>query len=73
MLDSAIGPNVIKALRGGMTEFMEKRGFKSLSDFRGLRRDRVVAHSQIKRPETTEYHGGYEEHEGYAKPPLVSA
>ncbi|HEX8408135.1 MAG TPA: NAD-dependent dihydropyrimidine dehydrogenase subunit PreA [Thermoanaerobaculia bacterium] len=69
MLDHAIGPNVIKALTTGMTEFMDQRGFKSLDDFRGLRRDRVVSHSQIKRPDTVDYHGGYEEeHEGYAKP-----
>jgi dihydropyrimidine dehydrogenase (NAD+) subunit PreA len=67
MLDHAIGPNVIKALTSGMSEFMEKRGFASLADFRGLRRDKIVAHSQIKRPETADYHGGYtEEHEGYA-------
>jgi dihydroorotate dehydrogenase len=71
MLDSAIGPNVIKALTSGMAEFMDKRGYAKLDDFRGIRRDRVVAHSQIKRPEQIEYHGGYdgaEEHEGYAKP-----
>src|SRR5215210_2250008 len=70
MLDSAIGPNVIKALLGGMSEFMVKRGFASLDDFRGLRRDRIVPHSQIKRPDTVEYHGGYvdEEQEGYAAP-----
>lgn len=70
MLDSAIGPNIIKGLTSGMAEFMEKRGFKSLEDFRGLRRDRVVPHSQIKRPEQLEYHGGYQEEdvEGYAAP-----
>ena len=71
MLDSAIGPNVIKGLKAGMTEFMERRGYNSLEDFRGIRRDRVVAHSQIKRPETSDYHGGYvseEENEGYARP-----
>jgi dihydropyrimidine dehydrogenase (NAD+) subunit PreA len=49
-----------------MTEFMERRGFARLEDFRGLRRDRVVPHSQIKRPEQYDYRGGYEEHEGYA-------
>src|ERR1041384_248888 len=66
MLDHAIGPNVIKTLIAGMTEFMEKRGYASLEDFRGIRRDRVVAHSLIKRPEQFDYHGGYEEeHEGY--------
>ena len=80
MLDSAIGPNVIKNLLAGMTEFLEKnasRGWNRLEDFRGLRRDHVVPHSQIKRPDTADYHGGYEseEHEGYAKPaePLVRA
>jgi dihydropyrimidine dehydrogenase (NAD+) subunit PreA len=67
MLDHAIGPNVIRALTTGMNEFMEKRGFASLADFKGLRRDRIVPHSQIKRPDTVEYHGGYtEDQEGYA-------
>jgi len=68
-LDQAIGPNVIKALLSGMTEFMERRGFKTLEDFRGIRRDRIVPHSQIKRPEQFDYRGGYdstEEVEGYA-------
>src|SRR5205814_10190678 len=59
MLDHAIGPNVIKTLTAGMSAFMEQRGFTSLSDFRGIRRDHVVAHSQIKRPETAEYPGGF--------------
>ena len=77
MLDHAIGPNVIRELLAGMTEFLEKnahRGWKTLDDFRGLRRDRVVAHSEIKRPDRVDYHGGYDEedHEGYAKPQLVS-
>jgi dihydropyrimidine dehydrogenase (NAD+) subunit PreA len=72
MLDSAIGPNVIRELLAGMTKFLEAneeaRGWKSLEDFRGLRRRAVVSHSQIKRPDTSDYHGGYEEeHEGYAR------
>jgi len=71
MLDHAIGPNVIKTLIAGMTEFMEKRGYASLEDFRGIRRDRVVAHSLIKRPEQFDYHGGYDEVEGYAEPVTV--
>ncbi|HYH08982.1 MAG TPA: NAD-dependent dihydropyrimidine dehydrogenase subunit PreA [Thermoanaerobaculia bacterium] len=70
MLDHAIGPNVIKALTTGMAEFMEKREFHSLADFRGLRRDRIVAHAQIKRPDSVDYHGGYE---GYAEPDAVAA
>ena len=75
MLDSAIGPNVIKTLTTGMAAFFEKnahRGWKTLDDIRGLRRDRIVPHSQIKRPDTMEYHGGYEA-EGYAEPATAPA
>jgi len=71
MLDHAIGPNVIKGLLTGMQAFLEAnaaRGWQSLDDFRGLRRDRIVAHSQIKRPEAKEYFGGKEAPEGYAAP-----
>lgn len=69
MLDHAVGPNVIRELKQGMTEFLERneatRGWKRLDDFRGLRRDRVVPQSQIKRPDQADYHGGHEA-EGYA-------
>jgi dihydroorotate dehydrogenase len=71
MLDHAIGPNVIKDLTSGMTAFLERnahRGWTSLADFRGLRRDQIVPHSQIARPDASGYHGGYEEEaEGYAR------
>src|SRR5947209_7877125 len=63
MLDHAVGPNVIRGLVSGMTEFMERRGFASLEDFRGARRDRVVPPAQIQRPGQVEYHGGYAEDE----------
>src|SRR5512132_4310205 len=65
MLDHAVGPNVIKTLTGGMVEAMERHGWSTLDDFRGLRRDRVVSHSRIRRPDAKAYHGGYEA-EGYA-------
>jgi dihydropyrimidine dehydrogenase (NAD+) subunit PreA len=65
MLDHAIGPNVIKALLAGMEATMERHGWKSVDDFRGVRRDRVVTHSKIRRPDAKAYHGGYEA-EGYA-------
>ena len=60
MLDHAIGPNVIKQLLAGMAAAMERHGWTSLDDFRGLRRDRVVAHSKIRRPDAEAYHGGYD-------------
>jgi dihydropyrimidine dehydrogenase (NAD+) subunit PreA len=65
MLDRAIGPTVIKNLIDGMQQFMEKRGYNSLEDFRGLRRGNVVVHSKIRRPEGKDYRGGFEA-EGYA-------
>ena len=71
MLDHAVGPNVVKRLVAGMRAFLENnasRGWTHLEDFRGLRRERVVSHSQIRRPDDKEYAGGYESHEGYAAP-----
>lgn len=76
MLDHAIGPNVIRSLIDGMTEFLDRnadRGWTNLEDFRGYSRDRVVAHSLIKRPEQFEYHGGHETAEGYAVPEEVTS
>jgi dihydroorotate dehydrogenase len=69
MLDHAIGPNVIRELTAGLEAFLERhaaRGWTSLDDFRGLRRDRIVAHSQIRRPDDKDYHGGHDA-EGYAE------
>ena len=71
MLDHAIGPNVIRDLTTGMAEFLDRnadRGWTSLDDFRGRNRGRIVPHSAIRRPDASEYRGGYEEDdaEGYA-------
>lgn len=69
MLDHAIGPNVIQALIEGFEGFLDRhadRGWQTLEDFRGIRRDRVVQHSKIRRPGTKEYHGGHDAPEGYA-------
>jgi dihydropyrimidine dehydrogenase (NAD+) subunit PreA len=67
MLDHAIGPNVIRALTQGMTDFLERneeRGWTSLADFRGLRRERVVPHSQVARPDRVDYRGGRDDDDG---------
>ena len=71
MLDHAIGPNVIKRLNQQYREFLEKhesRGWQSLDDFRGSRRDRVVLQSEIRRPNPSDYNAGYDVVEGYAAP-----
>ena len=71
MLDQAVGPNVIKRLLTGLDKFLEehaKDGWESVEDFRGIRRDRIVLQSEIRRPESADYHSGYENVEGYAAP-----
>ena len=76
MLDQAVGPNVIKRLNAGLDAFFEKhadKGWRSVEDFRGLRRDRVVLQSQIRRPDASTYQGGYEPVEGYAAPDSSTA
>jgi dihydroorotate dehydrogenase len=71
MLDRAVGPNVIRKLLEGYTLFLEQnahRGWRSLEDFRGAMRDKVVSHSKIRRPDARDYRGGYDTQEGYAEP-----
>jgi dihydroorotate dehydrogenase len=71
MLDQAVGPNIIRNLLVGLDAFLDahaEEGWTSIEDFRGIRRDRVVAQSQIRRPEGDAYQGGYEPVEGYALP-----
>lgn len=69
MLDKAIGENVIQELKQGMSDFLDKPANKgkTIADFVGIRRDRIVAQSQIRRPDGKGYQGGYEA-EGYAGP-----
>jgi dihydroorotate dehydrogenase len=71
MLDQAIGPRVFAELAAGMRGAMARHGWTLLEDFRGLRRDRIVAHSRIRRPDSKTYHGGYEA-EGYAAADAVA-
>ncbi len=68
MLDHAVGPNVIRELTQGLARFLDAhadRGWMSVRDIVGLRRDRIVAQSRIRRPDEKDYRGGYES-EGYA-------
>jgi dihydropyrimidine dehydrogenase (NAD+) subunit PreA len=69
MLDHAIGPNIINGLTSGLQGFLDRHvadGWRSVEDFRGLRRDRIVTHSKIRRPDSKEYFGGHDAPEGYA-------
>jgi dihydropyrimidine dehydrogenase (NAD+) subunit PreA len=68
MLDHAIGPNVIKELTDGLSRFLDAHaadGWSRVDDLVGLRRDRIVAQSKIRRPDEKDYRGGYDA-EGYS-------
>ncbi len=68
MLDHAIGPNLIRELNDGLARFLERhadKGWTRVEDLVGLRRDRVVSQSKIRRPSEKDYRGGYDA-EGYA-------
>jgi len=68
MLDHAIGPNVIRELNAGLARFLDRHadeGWRRVDDIVGLRRERVVAQSKIRRPTEKDYHGGFDA-EGYA-------
>jgi dihydroorotate dehydrogenase len=71
MLDQAVGPNVIRRLLAGLDEFLLRHaadGWTRVENFRGLRRDRIVEQSEIRRPDASAYNSGYEAAEGYAAP-----
>ena len=75
MLDHAVGPNVIRKLLAGLDAFFERhadKGFRTIEDFRGIRRDRIVAQSKIRRPSDADYNAGFEPVEGYAAPDGVT-
>ena len=62
---------LIARLNAGLDDFLERHagdGWRSIEDFRGIRRDRVVLQSEIRRPDASDYEGGYEHVEGYAAP-----
>jgi hypothetical protein len=62
---------VIKRLLSELDHFLEAHagdGWKRVEDFRGIRRDRIVLQSEIRRPAASDYHSGYEAVEGYAPP-----
>lgn len=53
-----VGTNVIKELTGDLADFLERKGYTSIEDFRGIERERIVEHSRIRR-KSEDYNGGY--------------
>ncbi|MFZ8898566.1 MAG: tRNA-dihydrouridine synthase [Alphaproteobacteria bacterium] len=53
-----VGVELIKELTGDLNEFMERKGYKSIEELRGVARDRIVEHAQVRR-KSGNYNGGH--------------
>ncbi|MEM8553212.1 MAG: tRNA-dihydrouridine synthase [Pseudomonadota bacterium] len=53
-----VGIKLIQELNQDMTDYLKRKGFSSIEEFRGIARERVVEHSQVRR-KSDEYNGGY--------------
>ena len=53
-----VGVKMIQELITDTADYLERKGFKSIEDFRGIARERIVEHSRVRRKSET-YSGGY--------------
>jgi dihydroorotate dehydrogenase len=53
-----IGVKLIQELTQDLAEYLERKGYSSIEEIRGIARDRVVEHSQVRR-KSDSYNGGY--------------
>lgn len=63
-----IGVKMIQELKSDLGDYLERKGYSSLEEFRGIARERVVEHSQIRRKNEA-YSGGYEQTASNPPPP----
>lgn len=53
-----VGVKLIQELKDDLTDYMKRKGFSSIEEFRGIARGRIVEHSQVRR-KSDAYNGGY--------------
>ena len=53
-----VGIKLIQELKDDLTDYMQRKGIKSIEEFRGIARHRIVEHSQVRR-KSEDYNGGY--------------
>jgi dihydropyrimidine dehydrogenase (NAD+) subunit PreA len=58
--NGGIGTNLIQELTSDLADYLERKGYSSIEEFRGIARERIVEHSQIRR-KSEAYNGGYEQ------------
>ena len=54
-----VGVKLIQELKQDLNDYMKRKGHTSIEEFRGIARDRIVEHSQVRR-KSDAYNGGYE-------------
>ena len=53
-----VGVKMIQELCSDLGDYLERKGYSSIEDFRGIARERIVEHSKIRR-KSEDYNGGY--------------
>lgn len=53
-----VGIKLIQELKTDLADYLERKGFASIEEFRGIARERIVEHSQVRR-KSDAYNGGY--------------
>ena len=53
-----VGIKLIQELKHDLNEYLERKGYSSIEQIRGVARERIVEHSQVRRKSGT-YNGGY--------------
>lgn len=53
-----IGIKLIQELKDDLSDYLQRKGHASIEEFRGIARERVVQHSQVRR-KSDDYSGGY--------------
>lgn len=54
-----VGVKLIQELKHDLQDYLQRKGFSSIEDFRGVARERIVEHSKVRR-KSDAYNGGYE-------------
>ncbi|TNJ39340.1 tRNA-dihydrouridine synthase [Phaeobacter sp. B1627] len=53
-----VGVKLIQELKDDLSDYLQRKGYSSIEEFRGIARERIVEHSQIRR-KSEDYNGGY--------------
>lgn len=53
-----VGVKLIQELTEDLADYLSRKGYKSIEEFRGITRERIVEHAQVRR-KSGEYTGGY--------------